>query len=149
MKGTFKGSCHCGAIRFACDVDIAPDPPRPWSGDQRYAWTYKCNCSRCTKTRYWKLFVPAKSFRLLTAPNDGALGDYQFGVKMVHHRFCTRCGVAPFASGELEEMGGAFYAVNIAALDDAPAEVLAALPIRYEDGRNDDWDHEPAATRHL
>lgn len=46
-------------------------------------------------------------------------------------------------------MGGDFYAVNIACLDDATDAELTAAPISFEDGRNDAWDRPPAETRHL
>ncbi len=46
-------------------------------------------------------------------------------------------------------MGGDFYAINIACLDDASDEELAHAPIIYEDGRNDAWDRPPAQTRYL
>ena len=46
-------------------------------------------------------------------------------------------------------LGGTFYAVNIACLDEAtPNELAAALAI-CEDGRNDDWGQPPAVTHHL
>lgn len=147
MKGTYHGSCHCGVVRFAVEIDIPASPRGPWRPDDRYAWTYKCNCTFCTKTRYWKLFVPDRCFRLEEGAQ--ALGDYQFGSETVHHRFCTRCGVAPFASAELEVMGGRFHAINVSCLDDVTPEELLTLPVRYEDGRQDDWDHPPPEARHL
>ena len=59
-----SGSCHCGRIRFRCEVDLAPagarSPqlrPGPW-----YASTLRCNCSYCRKTRIWKAHVPAEAF---------------------------------------------------------------------------------------
>lgn len=119
----------------------------PWNENARYAWTYKCNCTFCAKTRFWKLFVPAAAFRLLSGSE--LLGDYQFGEKMVHHRFCSQCGISPFASGHLAAMGGDFYAVNLACLDGVPPADLLALPVRYEDGLHDRWDEEPSETRHL
>jgi hypothetical protein len=134
MKKTYHGSCHCGAVRFECDIDLAEG-------------TSKCNCSICTKARFWKTIAKADAFRLLQGKD--ALSDYQFGSNSIHHRFCRRCGVKPFGQGHMDELGGDFYAINVACLDAATAEQLAAAPVRYEDGRNNNWDSVPAETRHL
>ncbi len=134
MKKTYHGSCHCGAVRFECELDLAEG-------------TSRCNCSICTKTRFWKAIARADEFRLLHG--EDALVDYQFGSNSIHHRFCSRCGVKPFGSGEMEALGGRFYAVNIACLDDATDEELAQAPVIHEDGRNDRWDRAPAETRYL
>lgn len=78
-----------------------------------------------------------------------ALTEYRFGTSSIRHTFCSRCGVHPFASASFEVMGGEFYAVNIASLDDVTPEELAAVPIIYEDGKNDAWDRAPAVTAYL
>ena len=134
MKKTYHGSCHCGAVRLECDLDLA-------------AVTSRCNCSICAKTRFWKAIAGADEFRL--SRGEDVLTDYSFGGDAIHHFFCSRCGVKTFGSGAMEELGGRFYAVNIACLDDATDEELAHAPIIYEDGRNDRWDRAPAETRHL
>jgi hypothetical protein len=134
MKKTYHGGCHCGAVRFECELDLAEI-------------TSKCNCSICTKTRFWKAIARADAFRLVRG--EDALTDYQFGHNAIHHFFCSHCGVKPFGSGEMEELGGRFYAVNVACLDDATEEELAEAPVAYEDGRNDRWDRSPAETRYL
>ena len=134
MLKTYQGSCHCGAVRFEADIDLS-------------LGTNKCNCSICTKTRFWKAIARADAFRLLRG--EEALTDYQFGHNAIHHFFCSRCGVKPFGSGEMEALGGRFYAVNVACLDDAKEEELAEAPVVYEDGRNDRWDRAPAETRYL
>jgi hypothetical protein len=51
--------------------------------------------------------------------------------------------------GNMEELGGKFYAINVACLDDAMEEELAQAPVTYEDGRNNRWDQVPAETRYL
>jgi hypothetical protein len=134
MKSTHRGSCHCGSVRFECDLDLADG-------------TSKCNCSICTKGRFWKAIARADAFRLLQG--DEALSDYQFGSHSIHHLFCKHCGVKPFGRGHMEELGGVFYAVNVACLDDVPVQELAEAPVSYEDGRHDNWQAKPAETRHL
>jgi len=134
MMKTYHGSCHCGAVHFECDLDLA-------SG------TSKCNCSVCAKGRFWKAIVMKDSFRLKQGAE--ALSDYQFGGHVIHHLFCKHCGIKPFGRANIAELGGEFYAVNVACLDNATSEELAAAPVQYEDGRNDRWDAAPAVTQHL
>lgn len=149
MKKTCHGSCHCGAVRFECKIDLAPAGQRSEPERSGIWWTstFRCNCSSCLKTRFWKAFVRPDDFKLLQGKE--ALCEYRFGERQISHVFCGRCGVHPFASADFEVMGGAFYAVNLACLDDATDEVLANAPIIYEDGRNDAWDRAPAVTRYL
>ena len=140
MKNTYQGSCHCGAVRFECDLDLAEG-------------TSKCDCSICSKGRFWKSLNKAEEFRLHQG-ND-ALSDYQFGSGTIHHLFCRTCGIKPFGRAHLdvtfqgERLEGEFYAVNIACLDGVSVEELAGAPVRFEDGRNDRWESPPAETRHL
>ncbi|HXV32065.1 MAG TPA: GFA family protein [Sinorhizobium sp.] len=134
MKMTYKGSCHCGRIRFEVDADLE-------SG------TSRCNCSYCSKRRYWGTLVKPEDFRLMC--EETGIGEYQFGTMSGDHRFCTTCGVAPYSHGYIEEIGGAFVSINIACLDDVDPAVLAALPIQYMDGLHDNWWNAPAETRHM
>jgi hypothetical protein len=115
MKKTYLGSCHCGSVRFEADIDLAEG-------------TSKCNCSVCTEARFWKAIVKADAFRLLQGKES--VSDYQFGNSTIHHLLCNRCGVKSFGRGNLEELGGDFYAINVACLDDATTEELAEVPVR-------------------
>ena len=132
MKKTYKGSCHCGAVRFEADIDLVEG-------------TVKCNCTMCAKSRNWLAAVKADSFRLLAGESE--LSEYLFGRRKIHHRFCRRCGLRPFSSGE----PGAkqFYAVNLACLDDATPAELVQAPVAYVDGLHDDFKSPPKETRHL
>ena len=149
MKKTYHGSCHCGALRFAAKIDLAPAGQRSEPARSGVWWTstFRCNCSSCLKTRFWKAFVTPEDFELLSG--EEMLTEYRFGEKMIRHVFCRRCGIHPFASAEFDMMGGAFYAVNIVCLDDATDEELANAPIIYEDGRHDAWDRPPEVTGYL
>ena len=136
---THTGSCHCGAVRFEADIDITQG-------------TIKCNCSSCTKARSWLAMVPGSRFRL-TAGGDSQ-GTYQWtppgkpGPTIEFH-FCKRCGIRTPGRGDMEAMGGTFYAVQVPLLNDLDPEELAAAPIHYVDGLHDRFDRKPADTRFL
>ena len=134
MLKTYQGSCHCGAVRFEADIDLAQG-------------TSKCNCSICRKTRYWGTVIKPDAFRLLTSEEQ--LSDYQFGSKQGHNLFCKSCGLRSFSRGDVPQIGGPFVSINIACLDGVSDEELVALPISYLNGRDYDWTHEPKETRYL
>lgn len=140
MEKTYRGSCHCGAVQFTCELDLA-------------AGTMRCNCSFCRKARLWLAFVKADRLRI----TQGAelMTDYRhtpaaMSEPFLHLTFCARCGVRPFSSGgALPAFDGPFYAVNVACLDDASDEELAQAPINFADGRHDDWNTSCPDTRYL
>lgn len=134
MKKTYIGSCHCGAVRYEADIELS-------------AGTSKCNCSICTKKRLWNVTIKPEAFRLLAG--EAELTDYQFGLKSVHHLFCQHCGVSSFGWGDILEVGGKFYSVNVTCLDDVAVDELVNAPITYFDGRNDNWELPPDKIRHL
>jgi hypothetical protein len=135
---THSGSCHCGAVRFQADIDLSQG-------------TNRCNCSICAKARAWFVFVKADRFRLIAG--DDALADYQWTPPdrphpHLHYRFCRICGIRVFAQGNLESLGGDFYAVAVTSLDDADPDELASS-IRYLDGRHDRYYRTPEDIRLL
>lgn len=134
MKKTFHGSCHCKKVRFEADIDLS-------------AGTGKCNCSICWKVRNWSVIVKPHDLRVQEGESE--LSDYQWGQKVGHAYFCKHCGVRVFGRGNIPEIGGEYASIVLAALDDLPPGELAEAPIKYFNGRDNDWFNVPAETRHL
>ena len=133
----YHGSCHCQAVRFEAEFDLA-------------AGSNRCNCSLCSKARAWFLFVRADKFRLLEG--EDMLTSYEW-VPPGHeaagltYRFCSRCGIRLYATGELAQLGGRFYALHVPTLDDVDREALVNAPLNFIDNAHDRPDRAPADTR--
>jgi hypothetical protein len=127
---TYRGSCHCGRIKFEAEIDLA-------------AGTTKCNCTSCWKKRLWTTRVKPESFRQLQ-------GQEEMSETKAGHGFCKHCGVITFNRvAKADWNDGEYVSVSVASLDNLePAELLAA-PVQYCDGLANNWWHPPAETRYL
>nr|WP_315240073.1 GFA family protein [uncultured Albidiferax sp.] len=133
MLKTYQGSCHCGAVQFEADLDLTQN-------------TYRCNCSICSRTRFWPAVAREEGFRLLAGEAD--LTQYLFNTRKNQHYFCKHCGVRAFGIGT-ETPIGKMYGVNLGCLAGVSDAELAALPIQYVDGRSGDWQAVPEFFSHL
>jgi hypothetical protein len=134
MLKTYQGSCHCGAVKFEADIDLAQG-------------TNKCNCTICTKTRNWNAIIKPGAFRLISGAD--ALSDYRFGSGQGEHLFCRTCGVRSFERGHVKEIGGDYVSIKLASLDGVDPKELIEASVRYANGRDNKWWEPPAETRHL
>jgi hypothetical protein len=134
MMKTYKGGCHCGGVRYEADIDLAEG-------------TSKCNCTYCAKARAWATAVKPAAFRLAAGSEEGIAYHQHPQAPVKFH--CGRCGVHTHARGDADYMGGAFVQVFVATLDDASPEELLSGPVRYSDGRNNNWTNPPSEIRHL
>lgn len=80
MKETYRGSCHCGRVRFEIDADL----------DQ----VRVCDCSMCRRRGALLHRVQENNFRLLS--NLSELTMYQWHTKTAKDYFCPTCGIQPF-----------------------------------------------------
>ncbi len=133
MIKTYQGSCHCGAVTFEADLDLAES-------------TYRCNCSICRRTRFWPAVAREEGFRLLSGESE--LTQYLFNSKKNQHYFCKHCGVRPFGIGT-GTPSGKMYGVNLGCLTGVTEEELAGLKITYVDGMHDSWQNSPEFFSHL
>jgi hypothetical protein len=124
----YAGTCHCGAVKFAADIDIDEGGAR-------------CNCSICTKLNAFNKLMKPEAFELLAGESE--LSAYEWGARISRRYFCKHCGVACFGRGYLAEVGGDFVSINLMCLDGVE---LAPLKSVYWDGRHDNWDAGPRPT---
>jgi hypothetical protein len=113
---TYTGGCHCGEVRYETTTDLAS--------------VMSCNCSICTKRGALWTFVKPDQFALRSGEED--LSDYQFNKKMIHHLFCSVCGIESFARGKGPD-GSEMVAVNVRCLDGVDIAALTPAPF---DGRS-------------
>ena len=133
MLKTYRGSCHCGAVRFEAELDLEQS-------------TYRCNCSICRRTRFWPAVAGENGFRLLAG--DSELTPYLFNTRRNQHYFCKHCGVRAFGVGT-ETPIGKMYGINLGCLAGVSEEELSRLPITYVDGLDDKWQSPPEFFAHL
>lgn len=134
MEKTYHGSCHCGAVAFEATLDLQ-------------AGTGKCNCSYCSKTRAWGLLIKPDAFTVVS-PVDRSI-EYRFGSMSNAHKICGICGVHTHSEGNIEQMGGAFVAVQVSALDDVSVAELTQAPVTFQNGRENAWWEQPTSTSYL
>src|SRR3979490_1617996 len=99
MKKNYRGGCQCGQVRYEVSAEIGE--------------VIACNCSRCGRLGSLLAFTPAENFKLLS--RQGAMTEYQFNKHVIHHLFCSTCGIQSFARGKQKETE--MVAVNARCLD--------------------------------
>ena len=112
----YKGSCHCGSIRFEVDGELGG--------------ATACNCSICSRKGSLLWFVPRDRLRLLT--QEDAAATYTFNKHAIKHRFCPTCGMHPYGEG-VDPKGNSMAAINIRCLEDVDLETV---PVHHYDGRS-------------
>jgi len=113
---TYKGSCHCGKVSYEVTTDLAS--------------VIACNCSMCSRAGTVLTFVPVDQFKLLSGEEN--LTDYRFNKHVIHHVFCSTCGIKSFARGT-GQGGKEMRAVNVRCLEGVDVD---QLEIKKMDGRS-------------
>ena len=119
----YRGSCHCGKVRFELDADIK--------------YLTDCNCSLCR--RKGALWQGATDAQLRILEGEGDLTLYQFGTNTAKHYFCKHCGIQPFTRPRLDPTR---WAVNVRCLEGFDPR---GYKIHVFDGEH--WEEAAAAFR--
>ena len=86
-----NGSCHCGNISFALTWE-----PEPTEISAR-----ACPCSFCAKHGGVWTSCPTGSLRV-TVSNPSRVSKYAFGTKTAQFHICSRCGVVPVVTSQID-----------------------------------------------
>lgn len=70
---TYKGACHCGAIKFSVSLPEIKS-------------VTECNCSICSRKGYAWVFPPAGGLVFEEGMGEEKLKDYEFAKKRMAHR---------------------------------------------------------------
>ena len=112
----YKGSCHCGNVRFEVEGDLHG--------------ATACNCSICSRKGSLLWFVPREQLRVLTPAEN--IATYTFNRHLIQHRFCRTCGIHPYGEGA-DPKGKRMAAINIRCLEGIDLE---SVPVQHFDGRS-------------
>jgi hypothetical protein len=116
MKQDYAGGCQCGRVRYEVSMELGE--------------VISCNCSRCVRLGSLLAFAPAQDFRLTAG--ESATTEYQFNKHVIHHLFCSTCGIQSFARGSRPD-GTEMVAINVRCLEGVDPD---SLKVKKFDGRN-------------
>jgi hypothetical protein len=96
-----NGKCHCGNIAFELE----------WEGDSLEIPARACGCSFCVK--HGGVWTSNPRSRLAVAIDDASLvSKYSFGSRTATFHVCSRCGIVPLVTSEIENHLYAVVNVN-------------------------------------
>lgn len=111
----YQGSCHCGGVAYEVEGTIEK--------------ALACNCSMCQRKGSLLWFVPQAQFQLKTPEANAS--TYVFNKHVIQHRFCSTCGIHPYAEG-VDPKGNRMVAINVRCLEGLE---LDSIPTTSFNGR--------------
>ena len=117
----YRGSCHCGAVRFEVEGELTG--------------VMECNCSICRKSGFLHWIVREDQLRFTSSPDT--LSSYVWGTGAARHFFCGTCGISPMRRPRMMPDD---YSVNVRCLE---AIDIASLNIEFCDGAALDMPGSP------
>ncbi len=113
------GKCHCGNIAFELE----------WKGNPVEIPARACGCSFCVK--HGGVWTSNPHSRLAVRVRDAALvSKYLFGTRSATFHVCSRCGVVPLVTSEIENH--LYAVVNVNALENVDPSRLRRATADFE-----------------
>jgi hypothetical protein len=110
LKQSYKGSCHCGHVKF--EVRLVLDHLRV------------CDCSICHKRGALNYRVEDADLDILTPLENMSL--YQWHTNTAKDYFCPNCGILPFRRPRTATH---LWTVNLRCLDDVDISNIPIQPV--------------------
>ena len=114
-----KGSCHCRNISFALK----------WEPDPTEIPARACSCSFCMKHGGIWTSNPAASLEV-RIQDAASVSKYAFGTRTAVFHACSRCGVVPVVTSEIE--GRLYAVVSVNAFENVEPSMLKRAPVSFE-----------------
>ena len=114
-----RGSCHCGNISFALTWEPVPleIPARA------------CACSFCSK--HGGVWTSTPNGSLSVQVREPALvSKYAFGTRTAEFHICSRCGIVPVVTSQID--GQLYAVVSVNALDGVEPSLLRRATANFD-----------------
>ena len=112
MKKTYRGTCHCGRVKFVVNANL--DHVRV------------CDCSICRRRGALNHRVAESDLQILTPLDELTL--YQWNTRTAKDYFCPTCGISPFRRPRTAPEK---WTVNVRCIEGIDPE---AIPKKYVHG---------------
>jgi len=113
------GSCHCGNISFALT----------WKPEPSEIPARACTCSFCIKHGGVWTSCPTGSLKV-TVRDRSLVSKYAFGTETAQFHICSRCGIVPVVTSQIEDHLYAVVSVN--AFDGVEPSLLRRASATFE-----------------
>jgi len=120
-----NGRCHCGNISFTLD----------WRPDANEIPARACTCSFCVKHGGVWTSCPSGALEVRVR-EPGHAAHYEFGTKTALFHVCTRCGVVPVVTSEID--GRLYAVVSVNAFEGIDASMLRRASASFDGEGQDD-----------
>ena len=114
-----SGRCHCGNISF--ELDWQPEPSE--------IPARACTCSFCIKHGGVWTSCPAGSLEVSVA-EPASVSRYAFGTQTATFHICSKCGVVPVVTSEIE--GRLYGVVSVHAFEGVDPALLRLASATFE-----------------
>lgn len=113
------GSCHCANVSFAL----------AWEPEPSEIPARACTCSFCTKHGGVWTSCPTGSLKV-TVEDPLLVSKYAFGTKTAQFHVCSRCGVVPVATSQID--GRVYAVVSVNAFEGVSPSLLRRASATFE-----------------